>query len=201
MAPIHESDLAENRSREQEWRKYELWERVEERLRRARWLWIGTAVALFLVVSSVPVIADRLPKWRTLAAARRLAREMSLLRVEAAKRGAVRLRFPAAEDTAFIVEGVPDCAFKGAGAEIRRSRLSRPGEGLSMADPEASQEFGVPGLRLEACFDAREGADFSLAGRTVSGFGVFPAADREHARTDRLSIVLLSGPLGEPTFE
>ncbi len=204
MAPIHESDIAENRWSQAEWKHYELWEKVEQRLNRRKWLWISGTILLFLALSAVPVIRDRSPKWTSQAAARRLAREVSMMKRDAAiQHAAFRLRFgDPTKDLSFVVEKGTSCSGSDWVA-VRSGKLThgRASSSYALVQPELGAELGVPGLASAFCYDSLSGSEALLRGVPVVGFAVAPAQDLMDKRSDRMSVVLLSGPSAEPNFE
>src|SRR5262245_34313847 len=94
MVPIHDTDVASERWSKAEWEHYELWEKIEQRYRRRRRLWILGTVAVFVALSSIPVIMDRWPHWASVTASRKLASEINALKRDASiEHQAFRLRF------------------------------------------------------------------------------------------------------------
>lgn len=83
MAPIHDTDIAENRWSQAEWETYELWEKVEERQRRARAFWILGTIATFIIISAYPVVDQSRPKWLGERAAGKISYEINHLRTNA----------------------------------------------------------------------------------------------------------------------
>lgn len=65
---------------EQQWRTFELYEKIRIRQRRKRLLVIVSTVVLFLGLCSVPVIEDRLPKWKSLEVAQELSIEIEKMK-------------------------------------------------------------------------------------------------------------------------
>ncbi|MCM2276759.1 MAG: hypothetical protein NDJ89_01625 [Oligoflexia bacterium] len=197
MAPIYESDLAEERYAQTEWNHYELWEKVEVRLRRHRRLWIAGTVVLFLLLSSVPIVLDQRPKWATLGAVRGLGEELNRMKREAAlDRAAFRLVFAGGGSLAYRVEKATSCEAGVAGAPVREGVL--PGGSLVLLEPRQGEALGLQGLLESFCYDPIVGS--SLAQGT-HGFAVIPAGDLTVARSDRLSVLVLGGASGEVSFE
>ena len=50
MVPIHDTDVAEERWSQAEWENYELWEKVELKLKRKKQLWILATFLVFLAL-------------------------------------------------------------------------------------------------------------------------------------------------------
>ncbi|MCM2321641.1 MAG: hypothetical protein NDJ90_00085 [Oligoflexia bacterium] len=201
MAPIYESDIAEERFARSEWNHYELWEKVEVRLRRHRRLWIAGTVVLFLVLSSVPTVVDQRPKWASLGAIRVLGQELNRLKREAALgHSAYRLRFAGEGSLDFTVEKTANCLAT-QGESVRTGTLRKSGIALSLLNEAQGAAIGVPGLKEGFCFDPLLGAEGSSAAGTLGGFAIIPAKDLTEGRNDRLSVLLLNGPTGEVSVE
>src|SRR5579885_1751897 len=110
MAPIHETDLAAERWSKAEWSHYELWEKLELKLRRRKLIWISGTIVVFLALSSVPIIIDRAPKWTAMSISRRLAQVINGMKSEASlKHQPYRIRFAPDGSLAYQVERVPSC--------------------------------------------------------------------------------------------
>jgi hypothetical protein len=200
MAPIYDTDVAEERYRKSRWNHYELWEKVEVRLRRRRRLWIGATIGLFLALSAVPIVADRWPKWVGLVAARRLGQEINLLKREASlAHVALRIRFEGAGSTRFVIEKAPSCS--SSSAEFLRSGSLELSAGHVLLDRAQGGSLGVEGLVEAFCYDFLAGSDAVLRGEEVIGFGIVPASDLTAGRSDRLSVLTLTGPSAEVAFE
>jgi hypothetical protein len=201
MVPIHDTDIAEERWSKSEWEHYELWEKVEHRLRRRKWLWIsGTALA-FLALSSVPTVLDRWPKWRSMSLARGLAQEVDRIKREAATQHAsFRIRFADGGGLAYTVEKVARCS-SGQGEAVRQGTIGgERGEGFALLSPEQGARHDVPGLLTSFCYDHLAGNE---AGDSLRAFGIVAAKDLAAAepRLDRLSVLLLRGASAEISFE
>lgn len=207
MVPIHDTDLAAERWSRSEWDHVELWEKVEVRLRRRRWLWIIGTAAVFLSLSSVPIVLDRLPRWKALAASRRLAEQLDSIKKEAGfAKHPFRIRFIQPGTLRFSVEQVEQCSLA-PGAEgvrlIREGDLERGGSGaLTWIDPSRGERMGIPGLSEEFCYDPYKGSSAREAGgELLAGFGLLPVKDLTEERLDRAAILLLRGPSAEVSFE
>jgi len=206
MAPIHESDVAEKRWHDAEWRNFELWEKIELRIRRARFFWIlGTAV-LFLFFASIPILMDRGPRWKAMGASRLLAQELNRLKLEAIESGRpTRLRFFDQVGLQFRVEEASLCSDSEDAWRLKRegSLLSsvKESERLRVLSSEVGLQLGVPGLGLSFCYDPLQGADSVSKPGGLSGIGIMPSVDLESGRADRIVILLASDQVGELAFE
>jgi hypothetical protein len=203
MAPIHDTDLAAERWSQAEWENYELWEKVEQRLRRRRYLWILGAAILFLALSAVPIVMDRWPKWKTRVIARTLAQEINRVKREAsANRTAMRLRFTSDKGFNYVVEKISAC--NGSQGEVVRSEYLVNDEikgSYARISTLFGSEMGVPGMSDQFCYDPLQGSNAAIRGDDVVGFGVIPATDLTEKRMDRISVLLISGISAEISFD
>lgn len=212
MAPIHESglksELGERRWEEAEWRDFELWERLEQQFKRRRRNWILATVGLFLILSAVPTVLERLPKWSGGQVALELSRQWNQAKHEAVTLHApVRIRLdrnsPVIEAS---VERVESCDQRGVGQWIRSFGLLPADSGreskLTLLDPDRGSSMGVPSLTTDICYDPLQGA-FGGGQRIESlvGIGFLPADDLREEKLDHLTTVLVKGPSGEMIFD
>ncbi|MGZ3698094.1 MAG: hypothetical protein ACXWPM_04620 [Bdellovibrionota bacterium] len=200
MVPIHDSDIAEERWSKTGWDRYELWEKIELRLRRNRRFWIGGAVLLFLAFSAIPVFMDRIPKWKAMSLSRQFAQEVSALKRQASmERAAFRIRVLPGSALALMVEKGRSCA-DSQFAPVRQIRLESSGE-FGVLTPNQGAALGIPGLVSSFCYDSLSGSDAVLHGEALVGFGLIPVNDLTARRMDRISILLLKGPSAEISFD
>ena len=205
MAPIHDTDVASEYGKDRwsklDWENYELWEKIEVRLRRRKWLWIWSAVAVFLAFSSIPILIDRWPKWTALSANRHLAQEIGVLKRQSGIEGrAFRLRFTETSPATYAVERADRCS--DSNWETLRTQTLVGGTNsadFSLLKAEFGEKLGVPGLVDHFCYDALSGSD--MAGESLHGFGILPVKDLTDRRIDRLSVLLIQGPSAELSFE
>src|SRR5277367_3741280 len=140
MPPIHETDIASERWSKAEWSHYELWEKLELKLRRRKLIWISATVAVFLALSSVPIIIDRAPKWTAMSIARRLAQVINGMKSEASlKHQAHRIRFAADGSLSYEIERSNSCAATDSGEVIHKGTLEPGGSGGPFALLSADQ--------------------------------------------------------------
>lgn len=201
MAPIYDSDIAEERWAKEEWSRYELWEKVELKLRRHKRLWIAGTVLVFLGLSSIPLVIEQRPKWRALSASRQLAQQINSLKKEASlEHLAFRIAFRNDGTLSYDIDKGASCAAIEAGqaTRVREGELRSTGEPLQLLDRQAGESAGIPGLQTSLCYDPVSGAP---AGAEASGFALIPARDLTEKRTDRVSVLLVSGPSAELSFE
>ena len=200
MAPIYESDVAENRWKEAEWHYFEFWEDAEKRARRRRTAWIGITVVLFLILTAWPVVRERSPLWASQDVARRFALELNRLKGEAGlRRTALRIRSDANSQT-FVLEQAARCDLPDSQwIPLRTISLSEWGAGETRLIPPAQAlELGQPGLVDRFCYDSLSGMDLSRATSGLVGFGFAPSSDLEQGSLERSFVLLVSGETGEP---
>jgi hypothetical protein len=205
MAPIYDTDLADERFAKDEWNRFELWEKIEIRLRRRKRLWIGATAVAFVALSSVPIVMDRTPKWQALSATRRLAEEINGIKREAnAAHAAIRIRFAGGGSLSYVVEKLPSCsAAAGPAVALRSGALLEPekARGLRLLDRAKGTELGIGGFAESICYDYLAGSDVTLRGEPFAGFGIMPVNDLAEKRVDRLAILLATGPSADISFE
>jgi len=204
MVPIHDTDVAEERWAKASWENYELWEKVEVRARKQKRLWIGATVIVFLVLSAMPVMVDKWPRWRTLSGTRQLAQEINRIRREASiDHAAYRLRFAEDGSLTYQVEKSTSCS-------VPHHEVVRTGallteatrEAFRVLDTDEGQKIQIPGLVREICYDYLAGSSAVLHGNGVAGFAIAPVKDlTETGRIDRVSVLLLSGASAEISFD
>lgn len=203
MVPIYESDVAEERWKESEWGQYELWEKVEHRLHRAKRAWVIATAIVFVILSAVPVVMDQMPKWRSLYAIQSLAREINQIKREAGmSRSAVRIRFLDPVKLDFVVESAANCLE----SSFAQSKMIRPGAlpgggDLELLDRARGEERGIPGLVTSFCYDPYLGEQIASQSGEAVGFAIIPAKDLAERRFDRVALLVLSGTFGEISFE
>jgi hypothetical protein len=203
MVPIHDTDVAQERWARAEWENYELWEKVELRLKKHKRRWVLATITLFLILSAVPIVMDRWPKWVTRSVAVELAREINRIKREASiERTAYRIRFGAGDGLNYSVEKIPNCA-AGSGPSVRNGSLNRTffRSVSTWLAPPLGSEMGVPGLAISFCYDYLAGNGALVSGENVVGFGIIPVNDLAEKRLDRLTLLLLTGASAEISFD
>ncbi|MBI2711957.1 MAG: hypothetical protein HYX41_03690 [Bdellovibrio sp.] len=207
MVPIHDTDVAEERWSKGEWSNYELWEKVEIRLRRNRRVWIAATVILFLALSAVPIVMDRWPKWASRSLARQLALEINRVKKEAAvSRSPFKFVITDLERLEFAVGPVISCANSlplVGPAQVRTGVLSggKWGGSFFLLNHDQGGKLGIPGLVTEYCYDPFQGSSAESKEVDTVGFGIISVKDLTENRLDRLTVLLLSGPSADISFD
>jgi hypothetical protein len=202
--PIHETDVASERWSKAEWSHYELWEKLELRLRRRKLIWISATAVVFLALSSVPIIIDRAPKWTAMSIARRLAQVINGMKTEASlKHRPYRISFASDGSLSYQIELVDSCKAVETGEIIHKGDLE-PGGRLgpfALLSPEQASAFQIPGVVNRYCYDPFAGLDSSKDGTALVGFGILSAKDLTDRRSDRLSVLLVQGSSADLSFD
>ncbi len=206
MAPFHESDLADKRWDEAEWRDFELWERLELQHKKKKSYWIYATVGVFVLLSAVPTLRDRWDKWHGGAIALELGREWNQIKREAAVLQApIRIRMEPGSTLNAVIERVQDCRQTEIGQQLRTVNLevnpdaSQP---FRLLDPERGRSMGIPGLTRGICYDPLQGV-FGDKEKVESlvGIAFLPESDLKDENLDRLTTVLVKGASGDISFD
>ena len=176
-------------SLEEEWRNFELYEKVRIREHRKRFILIFLAILVFFGLCSKPVIEERLPKWRSLRAAQVLSVEIERLKTLAIQeKKSIRLKF--LEGGRFQLELLADCQ-----SQVILKVLSAgswpDGEGaFKLLSESESKKFSLVLASDQVCFDSVLGLE-GLKSRKV--LVIAPVNDLSENRLDRASYVILDG--------
>lgn len=204
MAPIHESDVEENRFKSNEWNHYELWEKVEVRLKRRKWLWVSLVLVLFIALSAIPIFTDRKIKWVQVAGLRRFSEVVGELKVRVGReKRPERLRFVEGGKPQYVIERVESCDHESPGEVIQSGEMDlrgRESEIRVMSEGDSAR-FGIPGISNSICYDPIQGMRYESNSKEVKAIALVPKTDYESTRTDRIAILLFSGPNAEMSFE
>lgn len=176
MVPIHDTDVAEERWSQSSWRNFELWEKLEVRLRRQRGWMVVLAVVLFLIASAIPVIQDQWSAWRSTHQARHLAEWVLTLRTQASlRRQALRVW----QQTDGLHAEFRSGCDSGASVFETRAPWSPNASGIQLFTwPESASEWCLNPVGFAP------GADVPSV-----GFSIGPSEDVEAGRVDRLAWV------------
>ena len=141
MAPLHDSDLPENRWKDSEWKHFVLWEKLELQIRkRKRWI-VALVLLAGLAILSVPTLQDRYPKWHGVTLVRRFAVEVHRLELESARiRKPVLIQLIKENDAILILaEAVSSCSDYSSRVEVRRTTLAPAPEGETIRSAHRSR--------------------------------------------------------------
>jgi hypothetical protein len=205
LAPIHDTDLAEERYHQASWENFELWEKIEQRQRKRRRLLILFTFVLFLVLAAVPPLKDRLPKWKSLAAARKLGEIVSKLKKDASiEKMAYRIRVSDsdARHLAYSIEKANTCTdtqWTSVSAGTLLSEKDSP-QFMTLTTAQGVQN-DIPGLTQEFCYDAHQGSNSASDEESIQAVGFVPVQDLSENRKDRISLLAITGKSGVLSFE
>ena len=181
--------------REQEWRTFELYEKVRVRDRRKK-IFLSTLAALgFLTLCAVPIVEERLPKWKSLKAAQELSFEIEKLKLIAIKhKKAAKISF--LETGEFRVELLANCEGDIGGVSPKSEILEQtkwdPGANeLKVLNPLDSVQFNVKLAIDQLCFDPVKGTEGIKNKKVVV---IVPVKDLAENRLDRASYIILETP-------
>lgn len=201
MVPLFDTDLADERYKLKSWENFELFEKSEVRRRRARNFKLGFALMAFLIVSSIPVIIERFPKWQTYRASRHLAMLFSGIKSEVAHSGkSLKVQFTDRTLLKFSVFQVEDCKQEN-GTLLREGSLldSKKIAGLVLLDDLDAHDLEIPRLKTEFCFDPIDGT--GAVDDEVFGYAFIDVKDLADRRIDRVSTLLVVGQSAEISLE
>ncbi len=179
---------SDNRWVSEEWRSFELYEKVRIRTRRSKFLLIFSATVLFLGLCSVPVIEERSPKWQSLRIARDLSVEIEKIKTLAIKsKKPVRLFFisPNLLEVDLLshctdVKGQPVVTKQWTGDDVKFKILSQ----------DEAKEFSIALVGDAVCFDPVEGL---ISKHSKQVIAIIPVKDLSEKRLDRASYVIIEG--------
>ena len=181
---------------EEEWRNFELYEKVRVRENRKRLLLVSATLLTFLGLCAVPVVDERLPKWRSLRAAQSLAVQLEHLKtLSIQEKKPIRLHLQA--NGQFQFELVNEC--------LSETPLRIVSEG-TWPDSEgtlkilSAEEAKVLSLKLatdQICFDPVFGLDGVKTRKVVV---IAPVKDLSEQRLDRASYIILDGESAKITI-
>lgn len=201
MAPVHDTDLAEERWARAEWARYELWEKTEQRARKQRKLWIAGACLVFLVLSAFPIVIENRPKWIAQKMIRKLAHEIEILKRDSALlHGIYRIQFEGGGSLRYHIEKVKTCTGP-VTSILREGSLAESTEQESrfvLMNAQQAASLGIDSIVESFCYDSIRGAKYDV--RTL-GFGVAIANDLTQSRLDRMSILLIETPIARISLD
>jgi hypothetical protein len=175
-------------SLEDEWRNFELYEKVRIREHKKRFWTIALAITVFIGLCSVPVVEQRLPKWRGLRAARALSLVIEHLKTSAIReKKPLRIRFT--DDGRYRIELVNGCKDPAPVRVVEEADWSSGGP-LKVLSATDLSRLPVALAVDSVCFDPVLGLD---GVRTRQVLVVVPVSDLSENRLDRASYVVLEG--------
>lgn len=183
---------------EQDWKHYELYEKVRIRERRKKIFWITLALACFSALASIPVVQTQLPKWKTYAQIRVLAIKVEKLKTQVIQnKQAMRLEFK--EHGLVEFQEVSQCTKAAKVLRVTETFSWKVNQGqdseLVLLSPEQAEAYRLDGVYPDFCFDPIRGL-----GLVKQLFVVVPAKDltdlkmkEKNSQLSRASFLLLQG--------
>lgn len=200
-----DEELSKARWREAEWREFELWEKIEARLAKRKRLGVIAASILFLILLSIPVYREQVPRWSALRVARQFADEITelkrdavirrkpmLLRVEMEEKR-LRLDFFETERCGLTAPAADQTPRSVHYLKRRRARVD-----VSLLSPNDASRLGIPQGANSFCYDP------AVAFSQTLSFIFIPQSDIaevENASLDRAVILIAEGPEATLTYE
>ena len=174
---------------EEEWRNFELYEKVRVRDNRKRLVLVTLTAIAFFGLCSVPVVEERMPKWQSLRAAQRLSVQLERLKtLSIQEKKPVRMHFLAGGHYQFEI--LNECQ-----SEIPL-RIVNAGEWpdsdgtLKILSTEEAKALSLKVATDQICFDPVFGLDGVKTRKVVV---VAPVKDLSENRLDRASYIILDG--------
>jgi hypothetical protein len=182
---------------DEEWRTFELYEKVRLREHRKRLLFFVTTLLVFLSLCAVPVVDERLPKWKSLSAARHLSIEIEKLKTLAIKtKKPAKLSF--LENGEYKVETLEHCEDAiGNIVSLTRWTSTSPEHALHALTPDEAKAFEVKLAVDQVCFDPVFGVEQIKSKKVIIND---PVKDLAEKRLDRASYIILQGDSAEITI-
>lgn len=172
---------------EEEWRTFELYEKIRVRERRKKLTISVIALILFFSLCAVPVVEERSPKWKSLRAAQRLSIE-----IEKLKTLAIHEKKPAKitflEQGGMKVEVLDDCK-KPSGTLVEQKQWKDEQGALKVLTTHEAKDLDVKLVVDEICFDPVYGLE-EMKRRVLV---IVPVKDLTEHRLDRASYVIMDG--------
>ncbi len=174
---------------EDEWRNFELYEKVRVRENRKRFILISLAILTFLGLCSVPVFEERMPKWRSLQAASQISVLLEKLKtLSIQEKKPVRLRF--LDKGQYVVEVLTQCNSETALRIAKEGTWSDADGALKVLDGFEAKKLSLKLAFDQVCFDPVMGLDGVKSKRVLV---IAPVKDLAEQRLDRASYVILEG--------
>ena len=171
---------------EEEWRNFELYEKIRVRENRKRIIFLGTATLLFFGLCSVPVIEERLPKWRSLRAAQEISVDIERLKTLAIQeKKPVRLRF--LDGGRYQFEIVSKCDAVTPISVLREGTWPDADGALKVLPTNEARSLSLKLAIDDFCFDPVFGIE-GMKGKRV--LVIAPVKDLAEQRLDRASYVI-----------
>ena len=172
---------------EEEWRNFELYEKIRVRENRKRILFLSAALLLFFGLCSVPVVEERLPKWRSLKAAQEVSVDIERLKtLSIHEKKPVRLHF--LDGGRYQFEVLSQCNSPTPIKVLQEGHWPDADGALKVLPTDEAKSLSLKLAVDDICFDPVFGLD-GLKGKHV--LVIAPVKDLADQRLDRASYVIL----------
>ena len=174
----------------EEWKTFELYEKIRVKTRRKRFWISALTFAVFLGLCAVPVVDEQMPKWKSLEVARHLAVEIEQLKTLSIQRKQI-IRMTFLDTGEMKIEVVSKCRdpIDSGTLLIQKKWISDASEMKVMHLMEA-QMFDLRLAFDQVCFDPVFGLNDIKSRRVLI---IIPVKDLTDSRLDRASYVILEG--------
>lgn len=174
---------------EEEWRNFELYEKVRVREARKRFIFLFLAALSFLGLCTVPVLNERLPKWRSLRSAQVISVEIEKLKtLSIQQKKPIRLKL--IEGGRYQMELVTKCDSEALLSIIREGEWPDSKGSLRVLDVTEAKALSLRLATNTLCFDPVFGLDGVKSKKVIV---IAPVKDLAEQRLDRASYVILEG--------
>ncbi len=174
---------------EEEWRNFELYEKVRVRENRKRLILISLTALGFLSLCAVPVVDERLPKWRSLQAAQRLSVQLERLKtLSIQEKKPVRMHFMAGGHYQFEV--VNECQSETPLRIVNEGTWPDSDGALKILSADEAKILSLKLATDQICFDPVFGLEGVKSKKVVV---IAPVKDLSEQRLDRASYIILDG--------
>lgn len=176
----------------------ELYEKQVVRQRKRKAILISSALSVFLVLCGLPVVQERMPKWKSLRAAREIAHE-----IQQVKTHAIREKKPVLltvfEGGTLKMERVdsckPDSMGVYSGSELLREGVwNHADRELTLLGPLEAKQFKLSRLVQQICYDPVLGVP---SPETKKVMMIVPVKDLTDSKLDRASFVEVDSSVGK----
>lgn len=180
--------LDQHERNERQYLEVELYEKILVRERRKKALLITLALTIFLFLCGIPVYNERLPKWKSLKAARKIA-----VQIEQMKTQSLHMKKPLKltiiENGQLKIEQVSDCTSAAAdvpGEKFREDSWTTESDEVSLLSEVDAKKLNLNLAVHQICFDPVQGVNVPKVKKV---FVIVPVKDLAESRLDRASYV------------
>ena len=203
MAPLHDTDLAENRWTQAEWNDFELWEKLEARQKKIRKQWIVLTAVLFCLLSSVPIVMDQWARWSAINSARQLGQLIDQVKVTSiSEKSAYQVRVEQVAPPTVLVEKITQCGPGGSVMSSERQVLQTrwPWYSTRLLTPQDHRALNLTYSSEVFCFDRLTGHSQATSAFVFVAEKDLSATGLTDDLKDRLGVLILEGAEAQVQF-